>query len=222
MNRICTVLKFAWVKFRLESIIAFMVFLISFIIVAYFKFYNTGVPATNIYSTFIDPIISGFTFLLAIFLTYQRYRTTWEESLPKKLTVHYKYQNTYVLSCYEAYLSGESDIRQWGQQIGTQMTSIPFLKFFPYIDGENEIVNNDYKLYIITFYFKSLPNDKDFSAPNALPERKEQIQNNYTIWWENDSKTEENKELVVKERSQMPITKEEAIALKVIEDANKV
>jgi hypothetical protein len=221
MNRIKTVLKFAWNRFKSETIIAIVVFLISLLVVVFFKFFNTCVPATSIYSTFIDPIVSGFTFLLAFFLTYQRYRTAWEESLSKKLTVHFKYQNTYVLTCYEAYLSGESDIRQWGQQIGSQMTSINFLKFFPYIDGENEIVNDEYKLFTITFYFKSLPSNDDFDAKTALPERKEQVQNNYTIWWENDSKTEENKELIIKERPKQPVKKQEAIIIKAREVANK-
>ena len=73
------------------------------------------------YDPIVDPIVAIGTAIIALLLWFFQSKKNWEESLPKKLTVHFIYNGKCQLSCYEAYLSGTADIRMWSQQIGSQM-----------------------------------------------------------------------------------------------------
>ncbi len=113
------------------------------------------IGAKNI-SNHIDSVMTAITFILAIFIGFGAWRKKWEESLPKKLTVHFKYEDRYVLTCYKTYLLGESDIRSWGQSVGRQMCDKSAdLSFYPFIEQKNKISDdNEYKIYEVTFFLK--------------------------------------------------------------------
>ncbi|MEQ1826570.1 MAG: hypothetical protein ABL921_11520 [Pirellula sp.] len=88
----------------------------------------------------------------------------WEESLPKTLTaVFFMYgpeeSRTPIMACINASLTGESDIRAMGQQIGLQLNEkkpldmTPSIKVLePYVDKESGI-----KRYMAYFYLDQVP-----------------------------------------------------------------
>ena len=72
------------------------------------------------------------TLLVAVSIAIVNYNQEWRNSLPKTLSVHYRYRGKYYLSCYYADLTSEGDIRTWAQQIGQQMTGGGLLDFNPF------------------------------------------------------------------------------------------
>lgn len=132
-----------------------------------------------------EAITGLITFLIALFVWFIQINREWKDSLGKRLTVQFEFKNKLVMKCEEAFLSGEADIRAWGQQLGQQMALGAFLKFDPYIriEQSKKIRYNSYwdeyfVLYTATFYLTELPS---WSKPNPTPEEKaEQAQ-----WLEN-------------------------------------
>lgn len=134
--------------------------------------YNNAQLKESLFDYFLDPWIGIGTFVLAMIIGYQNLQREWEENLPKKLTVHFKLDDKYVFTCYEAFLADESDIRTWGQQIGKQMNDGGNLVFYPFIDSKKtKIINNEYKRYEVVFHLMK----SNFTS--------------YKFWWDNDSKT---------------------------------
>lgn len=151
----------------------------------------------------LDPVLAFATVLLAATLWLAGLNARWRASLEKRLTVHFaiavrpgaNQPYDYVYSCYDAYLAGEGDIRAWGQQIGLQMHGQQ-LDFYPYMthSGPTLVGSDDgYHLqYEVTFYLRT----------GGKP--------GYTVWFENDDKTTQNKSVVLRERPSTPYTPEEA------------
>jgi hypothetical protein len=84
----------------------------------------------------IGTISSIATFFIAIFLWFNDLSRDWKDSLEKRLFVDFNYknlegENRTAMRCEGAYLSGEADIRAWGQQIGRQMNDQRNLDFKP-------------------------------------------------------------------------------------------
>lgn len=77
----------------------------------------------------VDPGITVATLVAAGALSILSALRAWDESLEKRLDVHCFYNGRYVASCWEASLAHEGDIRQWGQQIGSQMFGGDKLQF---------------------------------------------------------------------------------------------
>ncbi|MBK8390606.1 MAG: hypothetical protein IPL23_15550 [Saprospiraceae bacterium] len=128
--KIRSVLKYAlnsqtYVRYLL--VIAIIIFL-YYVIRLFFSF-----ASEDFIFPFLDPIFGLITGMLALALWYNDLQERWEESLPKTLTVHFSYKNEYVLTCYEAYLSHQADIRNFGQQIGNQMNGSKNLNFYPFM-----------------------------------------------------------------------------------------
>lgn len=127
----------------------------------------------DIWSAYLDPIIGLGTFLLAILISIFDLSQEWELSLPKRLTVIFKYQGNPIIICENAYLASEADKRAWGQQIGGQMNA-GNLAFYPYIeevDLEIQSYNGKkYKTYKIIFNLKDLPvpNSKDEDSKKKI------------------------------------------------------
>jgi hypothetical protein len=76
----------------------------------------------------VGTISSIATFFIAIFLWFNDLSRDWKDSLEKRLFVDFNYKDSNgvvitAMECLGASLSGESDIRAWGQQIGRQMNS---------------------------------------------------------------------------------------------------
>ncbi len=132
----------------------------------------------------LDPIIGIITLFIALLVWLIQLSREWEDSLSKRLTVQYDFNGKIIMICEEALLVGESDIRNWGQQIGAQMSFTPILKFDPYFKIEKAKLKYNtkwdewYKFYAVTFYLNELP---DLSkAPSSL---KEEWENNFKNGW---------------------------------------
>ena len=85
----------------------------------------------------------------------------WEAQLPKKLTVIFTFEGLPLMKCEEAWLAGESDIRQWSQQIGRQMAGgTENLDFEPFVSQVEAVVQREgeiFKLYTATFTLTKVP-----------------------------------------------------------------
>lgn len=112
-----------------------------------------------LYVNILEPVVTLGTFFIAAWLGARNIKEEWENQLPKKLTVHFKHKDSYVFTCHKAYLFGESDIRQMGQQIGFQMNENHSLSFYPYIKLEPTTIEKNEKEYFrhyeVTFFLSS-------------------------------------------------------------------
>jgi hypothetical protein len=123
-------------NYRGELITTLVAFLTALILV--YSSNEKGIQINNLESWFshwIDPIFTVTTLFIAGFLWWDSKDGEWLESLEKRLTVHFKHGDHYVLSCYNARLIGEYDIRAFGQQLGQQMNDNRQLKFFPGVEA---------------------------------------------------------------------------------------
>lgn len=174
------------------------------VIIYYFNKYFIGkdlsgkdLSLPQFWTNVLDPTITVFSFLFPLILSIYLLQKEWQESLEKRLTVHFKLKDKYVMSCYEAYLSSESDIRLWGQQIGLQMNGGQ-LNFYPYMTQLGPKLyfdaskNTFYNLYELTIFLKFNKNgdyqksDKDVQGFNI---------NEYRIWFDNNIDLPGNEEI---------------------------
>ena len=108
--------------------------------------------------TDVTSVIEAVTLMAVLFTAFNILRKQRIDDLDKKLTVVFLYDKKIILKCENAYLAGESDIRQWGQSIGQLMNKGKRLDFDPYIREESVIEqykNKQYKHYTVTFTLHS-------------------------------------------------------------------
>ena len=81
-----------------------------------------GNPADAFWN-WIDPVAGISAFVISLAILYNQARDRWENGLEKRLTAHYvNAKDDQEIACVEnAYLAGESDIRQWAQSLGRQI-----------------------------------------------------------------------------------------------------
>lgn len=181
--RISKVLRYG---FSRDYMLYFFAILILFIALRYFTTQHAQNIEIGTWTNVIDPIITLLTVSITLLVYFSNAKRDWENQLPKKLTVHFIHQDKYVMSCIHASLTGESDIRQYGQQIGSQIASdkpneAARLKFFPYMTIRKQIINQEYYEYTLIIY---------------LSEKNEKCKDNYIVWIDNDDTTPENIELI--------------------------
>ncbi len=181
-----------FIKYLVTKKISWVIITILLImgIVLFFNLLNFNTEGfftkRRIWDKWFDPGIGLFTALVTIFIALQNTYSDWNNSLPKRLTVHFVYEDQFIMTCHEAFLSGEADIRQWGQQIGSQMAG-ELLSFYPFISSAKESNRYDitlkevFKPYEVIFYLKTIPN-----ANKKLADK-------YLVWWDNTDKTKGNK-----------------------------
>ncbi|MBK9270717.1 MAG: hypothetical protein IPM48_03900 [Saprospiraceae bacterium] len=193
MKEIRQILKYSWKNQKTDILIGFLVVAI---LIIWTSCTNGNTPfyinvMDSWWGKWIDPIVGLTTFLLAFFLWISRLRQNWRENLPKRLTVHFKLGDKYILTCHEAYLSAAGDIRAWAQQIGSQMSGARFLEFFPYITQLNPLVkiynSESYILYEVTLYLKNFPD------PNQEKLMDTRILDEYKFWIDNRDDSPANK-----------------------------
>lgn len=113
----------------------------------------------------LDPVAGIMTFLTTLTIFWFQAKQKWEDSLEKMLTVEYIYtggKNEKIIAIVEnAYLSGESDIRQWAQSLGGQIMGN--LDFDMNWDEEKEKIvfheNKYFKSHNIKLYLTSDPKE---------------------------------------------------------------
>ena len=100
----------------------------------------SDIPSTreHIWSSIIEHYVAFGTFVVAFAAWFSNVRRDWQDKLPKRLSVYFSLPDDQtagdstrkiVMQCNYAYLSGESDIRQMGMQIGAQISGSRDLKF---------------------------------------------------------------------------------------------
>ncbi len=102
---------------------------LSYVLIAIIVFlgiwYGLDDDHTNIFWEWIDPVAGIMTFITTLAIFWFQARKNWEDSLEKMLTVEYIYtggENELLIAKIEnAYLAGESDVRQWAQSLGQQI-----------------------------------------------------------------------------------------------------
>jgi len=109
--------------------------------------------------SYIEPIISGFTLITAVFIWYNEKKQEWRESLPKKMEVEYILDGNTYWSVRNAPLTSEQDIRAWGQSIAKTMLNENVyvdLKGFEILSTEirKETGKKTIMLYKVRFYLK--------------------------------------------------------------------
>ncbi len=123
----------------------------------------------------LDPAIGLGTFLFAIFVWYRDLAQNWENSLPKRLSVRFVFDGQLVLFCRNAQLASEADIRQWGQQIGSQMCNGENLNFRPFFETRLGVPKRDergdfYKPYFLQIFLTELPSRKNTELTEKVKE----------------------------------------------------
>lgn len=114
-------LRFAWSHHRVELLVAVLIVpvLVGFIFLTK-RMELKEWP--DFFADWVDPTIAIGTFLAAIFIWFGKVNENWRRNLPKKLNILYLVDDGESwrehVTVYDAPLTGESDIRQWGQSIG--------------------------------------------------------------------------------------------------------
>ncbi len=98
-----------------------LVLLFSILVVLYIP-YRKSFLSQGLWNT-LDPIAGISAFVLSMIILYNQAYAKWKECLEKRLTVYFvNSQNNQKIAVVEqAYLSGQSDIRPWAQQLGRQI-----------------------------------------------------------------------------------------------------
>ncbi len=120
----------------------------------------------NRWNTDIDQVVSFATLMVALLVWYGEIVENWKQTLPKRLTVKFNSESgQLLLLCEKAVLSHEADIRNLGQQIGSQMCENDRKLEFcaPAIEPTSEGICYDkaigcYLHYSVCFTFTELPN----------------------------------------------------------------
>ncbi|MFN8348811.1 MAG: hypothetical protein U0X91_27680 [Spirosomataceae bacterium] len=189
-------LAFTLQKYRLHIFGGFS-FFVAVLLFCYYRYTGVSKILSQYWTNAIDPAITVFSFLFPLILSIYLLQKEWKESLEKRLTVHFKLKDKYVMSCYEAYLSSESDIRLWGQQIGLQMNGGQ-LNFYPYMTQVGPKLcfdsskNAFYNLYELTIFLKF---DKNGNYQKSDKDVQGFIISEYRIWFDNNSDLPGNEEI---------------------------
>ena len=141
-------------------------FLIALVIFICYTWYPTYFGEITKFTSGIEAITLLGLLLFAVFELEKDKRN----NLEKRLTVIFQYEGKPVMVCEDAYLSGKSDIRAWGQQLGLQMSGLRTergskgmdLAFEPLIrltkeEGELKIINKkQYMHYQAIFTLRNI------------------------------------------------------------------
>lgn len=163
------VMAFGWNNFRPSILLTFVALTIVAGLIIYFQAGDGKLllhkknwwPGLVGWSEWLDPFIGVGVFLIAFNLWILNVYKQWKVNLEKRLTVSFIHDKNEVMRCEQAYLSSESDIRVWAQQIGRQMTGQnldfePFLKQTPpTVERDNNL--NFFQHYRVTFFLTKRP-----------------------------------------------------------------
>lgn len=64
------------------------------------------------------------TLLVALFVWVGEIEKSWEEDLPKRLSVFFFWKEMPIIVCRYVWLAGKDEIRTWGQQVGVQAQDV--------------------------------------------------------------------------------------------------
>ncbi len=191
-------LRFAWSGSRHKRILLDLV-----VLGVILQLGMMALPRLKVFDNFLtmvwtvaEPAIGLTTLLVVIAVFFWELEQDWENSLPKILTANFKYDDKLVMKCEGAFLAGEADIRQWGQQIGRQMAGGGDLYFLPGIEqsppttdklDENNPHEVHKKRYEVTFTLTKLPANlkAPFEKNQYLLRRPPKFENEWEMFPEN-------------------------------------
>lgn len=136
--------------------------LVVLLVAVYIFLTPNGKPRTDWWS-WVEPVSGCATLAVAALVWYGELKQDWRNSLPKRLTVQFVFKppstDDYkvVMRCRDAYLAGEDDIRQWGQQLGLQMADNERLEFHPMVYVNEDPIRGNIRRYTATFVLSALP-----------------------------------------------------------------
>ncbi len=118
INWFCRPLVAIWHS-KWQTFVLFLMF--ACLVVMYGRFRQSGF-SQSVWEV-LDPVAGISAFILSLVILFNQAYARWEESLEKQLTVHFinSQNDTEIAIVEQAYLSGESDIRPWAQQLGSQI-----------------------------------------------------------------------------------------------------
>lgn len=175
MKKTWYILRFAWKDSR--SRVLFMAFaLVVCLLIAYWMGFSNILKNYTPHIQLIDGILAVVLIAISFAIWFEQMSDNWKEKQLKLLTVRFYYQGQEVMRCEKATLVGEADIRNWGQQLGKQMSK-EFLSFQPNINIEKQPLKylskaeggqDDFAvLYTATFVLMEQP--KCLQAEEKLP-----------------------------------------------------
>ena len=152
--------QYGWRKFGRIHLSALVV--LALFGLAYYLFFDP--KPENFHWIFLERLAVAGTLLVTGSLWLRGLCAEWEESLPKRLDVIFLFgdDNEEKMVCRGAFLAHQADIRNWGQQIGSQMAKGDRkLAFDPNIQRKAaEVVHEDgqvFKRYQVSFKLTKLP-----------------------------------------------------------------
>ncbi len=102
----------------------------------------------------LDPVSGISALFITLVILYNQTYVAWKDSLEKRLTINYfvhdENGDKKIARVENAYLAGESDIRQWAQQLGRQMFGNLDLDM-NWEEVEAAVVKNDGKEYYVNY-----------------------------------------------------------------------
>lgn len=130
-----------------------------FIGIPVFRAYSQSIGLAEIWQNWLEAFLAFLTAFVAIFIWLNEKKQDWENSLPKKLDAFFIHNEEIFYQVENAPLTGENDIRQWGQQIGFQMNG-GNLKFNGFkVEGPNrgkDTEENYVMRYKLTVWLQSI------------------------------------------------------------------
>lgn len=159
--------QFIWKEYKAQIILAALVFGGMFML-------SIWRPDLHKNIAWLEPIAGLGTLLFAAFLWINGLSQNWQNNLPKRITVQYRWEGRNVMVCKDALLTSESDARTWALQIGQQMSGCQKLKFSPFFTFKRLGIKKNpqsglrYNAYIFTYYLTEIP-----VPDNATPGEKE-------------------------------------------------
>jgi hypothetical protein len=131
-----SLIKFISIKYWIKSIL-WLAGMFSVFYLFHDRFDNNKVELGKRWAFVFDPTFTVFSLIIPIILGFLLLYKEWEESLDRKLIVHFSIVNKinkckeYVFSCYNVNLLHGTDMRAISQQIGSQMGDGVQLRFNP-------------------------------------------------------------------------------------------
>jgi hypothetical protein len=140
-------------------------YLLIFLLLALSFNYGLQNEHSDAFWKWIDPVAGTMTFITSLAIFWFQAKEKWENSLEKLLSVDYIYtggeHEMTIAKVQNAYLAGESDVRQWAQSLGQQIMGN--LDFDMNWDEEPQKIDFDpfegkyFKYYHVKLYITSDP-----------------------------------------------------------------
>lgn len=133
-----TIARFAWARQKVAirlGLVAFLGVLVLYCVGPIWNFiFQTQDLLAN--SGVLPGVTAAFTvatFVVAVLVWWGETKEDWEESLPKRLTVFFLYEEQPAMVCEDASLVAEGDIRAMAQQLGAQIVGQRTLVIDPFL-----------------------------------------------------------------------------------------